>query len=180
MNARPTIVLVGLMGSGKSTVARRLAERLGTSTADTDDIVEASVGKSVRMIFADDGESAFRAAETRALESALTSSVGVVAAAGGVVLSETNRALLHRSRRNGDAVVVWLRADRSTLVQRAEKGAHRPLLDAGADEALERMAAERTPLYTEVSDATVDTDGLSVDEVVDRVLAAVPESQEAQ
>lgn len=176
MNALPKIVLVGLMGSGKSTVARRLATRTGTSAADTDDIIEASEGRTVREIFAEDGEATFRAAETRALESALTSTAGVVAAAGGVVLSEANRALLKRARDDGEAVVVWLRADQSTLVKRAESGDHRPLLDDGADDAMKRMAHERTPLYVEVSDVTVDTDGLTIDEVVELVLAAVPDA----
>lgn len=173
MGTSPTIVLVGLMGTGKSTVAERLASSLGVAVADTDDIVEARVGKTVRRIFSEDGEAVFRAAETEALDSALSSGAGVVAAAGGVVLSEANRAMLNRARRESGAVVVWLRADPATLVRRTRRGAHRPLLDGAPDEAIAQMANERTPLYASVCDASIDTDGLSVDDVVGSVLAVL-------
>lgn len=166
-------MLVGLMGTGKSTVAEKLASVLGVTVADTDEIVEAAAGKAVRRIFAEDGEHTFRAAETVALESALSSGAGVVAAAGGVVLSETNRALLNHERSAGRAVVVWLRADAATLVRRTSSGVHRPLLDDRPDDAIARMATERTPLYASVCDASIDTDGLSVDDVVGSVLAAL-------
>ena len=96
MKTPTTIVLVGLMGSGKSTVARRLATRLSTDVADTDEIVEAQTGRTVREIFDTDGEAAFRDAESKALETALASGAGVVAAAGGVVLSAANRAVSER------------------------------------------------------------------------------------
>lgn len=169
----PTIVLVGLMGSGKSTVAEKLASRLGVAVADTDEIVESKVGKTVRRIFTEDGEVVFRAAETDALGTALSSGAGVVAAAGGVVLSETNRAMLNRARTDGDVVVVWLRADPETLARRTKRGAHRPLLDGSPDDVIVQMARERTPLYEDVCDASVDTDGLSVDEVVESVLVVL-------
>lgn len=173
MGSSPTIVLVGLMGSGKSTVAERLAATLGVEVADTDEIVESRVGKSVRQIFGEDGEAVFRAAESEALDSALSSGARVVAAAGGVVLSEANREMLNRARREGGAVVVWLRADPRTLVRRTQKGTHRPLLDDAPDDAITQMARERSSLYAAVCDASIDTDGLSVDEVVGSVLAVV-------
>lgn len=173
MGTSPTIVLVGLMGSGKSTVAERLASTLGVALADTDEIVESKVGKTVRRIFEEDGEAAFRAAETEALGAALASGAGVIAAAGGVVLSETNRAMLNRARHESGAVVVWLRADPGTLVRRTRRGVHRPLLDGAPDEAITTMARERAPLYAEVSDASIDTDGLTVDDVVGSVLSVL-------
>lgn len=168
------------MGSGKSTVARRLAKRLSTDVADTDVIVETQSGRTVREIFDADGEVAFREAESKALETALASGAGVVAAAGGVVLSAANREALRRESKAGRAFVVWLRAEQSTLLRRTGSGVHRPLLDDGADEALSRMAAERSPLYAEVSDASVDTDGRAVDDVVGLVLAAVKLAKETE
>src|SRR5262245_1009332 len=119
------IVLVGLMGSGKSTVARALAQRLHRPVVDSDAEIEAKTGRTVREIFATDGEAAFRALETESLQAALDSDEpSVIAAAGGVVLSATNRAAL----RAADARVVWLRAEPELLVARVAGGDHRPLL----------------------------------------------------
>lgn len=168
----PTIVLVGLMGTGKSTVARRLGERLGRPVLDTDRVVEAAEGRSVREIFAGSGEEAFREMESRALEVALGGDAVVVAAAGGIVLRSSNRDLLAAARRRGVAVVVWLRADTSSLVARTSRGTHRPLLDGDPVGTLSRLADERGALYAEVADAVVDTDDLDVDAVVDAVLGA--------
>ncbi|HQV56554.1 MAG TPA: shikimate kinase, partial [Ilumatobacteraceae bacterium] len=109
------IVLVGLMGSGKSTVARRIGARLGRPVLDSDEMIEELTGKSVRQIFAEQGEPAFREQEQAVLADALANEEpSVIAAAGGVVLSAANRRLLA----DADAVVVWLRADPVLLQQR--------------------------------------------------------------
>lgn len=161
------IVLVGLMGSGKSTVARRLGDRLDRPVLDSDDMIEELTGKSVRQIFADQGEQAFREQEQAVLASALANEqAAVIAAAGGVVLSAANRGLLDEA----DAVVIWLRAGPDVLQQRVRTGGHRPLLDDDPRRVLAKMHADRQPLYEEVADFIVDVDGRSVDEVVTLVL----------
>jgi len=161
------LVLVGLMGTGKSTVGRVLAQRLHRRLVDTDAEVEARAGRTVRQIFADEGEAVFRKLETEALAEALDSVPPVViAAAGGVVLAPENRLALKRAA----AKVVWLSADPSLLVSRAKAAGHRPLLDADPAGVLEAMAVARQPLYREVAHVVVSVDGRSPSEVADAVL----------
>jgi shikimate kinase len=161
------LVLVGLMGSGKSTVARIVAERLGRRVVDSDAVIESATGRTVRQIFIDDGEDAFRALETAALLDALASPVpAVIAAAGGVVLRDENRTAL----KNSSAKVVWLCATPALLIERVTSGAHRPLLDDDPAGTLQRMHETRDPLYREVADVIVLVDHRSVGEVVEAVL----------
>lgn len=168
-----SIVLVGLMGTGKSSVARRLGARLGVDVVDTDREIEASDGRQVRQIFAESGEESFRDMESAALSAAMSRSACVVAAAGGAVLRSENRELLMRASAEGRAVVVWLRAGTDSLVARTARGGHRPLLDGDRAGTLARLAEERSEMYAEVADIVVDTDDRDVDEVVDVVMAAV-------
>ena len=156
-----------MMGVGKTTVGRVLGERLGRRVLDSDLVIEARTGRTVREIFATDGEAAFRAMETEALIEALTEQEPVViAAAGGVVLSERNRTAL----RDSPSKVVWLCADPATLVERVRSGGHRPLLDDDPAATLQRMFDERAPLYRQVADAIVLVDNRSVADIVDAVL----------
>lgn len=161
------LVLVGMMGAGKSTVGRIVAERLGRELLDSDAVIETATGRTVREIWAADGEEAFRTLETRALREALAADApSVIAAAGGVVLREENRRMLAEA----DARVVWLMATPDVLVDRVRSGMHRPLLDDDPEGTLQRMWAEREPLYQEVADAIVSVDGRSINEVVEAVL----------
>jgi shikimate kinase len=161
------LVLVGMMGVGKTTIARVLSDRLDRPVLDTDALLEARTGRAVREIFATDGEPAFRALETEVLCDALAATVpSIIAAAGGVVLSPVNRAMLTAS----PARVVWLCADPATLVDRVRGGGHRPLLDGDAAGTLQRMFVEREALYREVADAIVLVDNRSVSDVVEAVL----------
>jgi shikimate kinase len=161
------VVLVGLMGSGKSTVARILAERLGRRLIDTDTVIEQRTGRTVRDIFAADGEGAFRALEAEVLVQSLAEpEPAVIAAAGGVVLRSENRAALADS----GARVVWLSADPATLVERVRGGGHRPLLDDDAAGTLQRMHTDREPLYREVAHLIVRVDGRSAADVAEAVL----------
>lgn len=161
------LVLVGLMGSGKTTVGRIVAERLGRPFLDSDDVVEARTGRTVREIWRSDGEAAFRRLEREALRDALAADKpSVIAAAGGVVLSADNRAALN----DAHAVVAWLHADNATLVARATSGEHRPLLDADPAGTLAQMAAEREPLYRDVADVVVDTGERSAADVAEEII----------
>jgi shikimate kinase len=161
------LVLVGLMGSGKTTVARIVADHLGRQVIDSDAVIEKATGRTVREIFADDGEEAFRSFETAALLDALaTEEPAVIAAAGGVVLREENRDALKEST----ARVVWLCAAPDLLVERVMSSGHRPLLDDDPAGTLQRMYDTRQALYREVADAVVLVDHRSPDEVAEAVL----------
>ncbi|MDO8391964.1 MAG: shikimate kinase [Actinomycetota bacterium] len=161
------VVLVGMMGVGKTTIARVLSVRLSRDVWDSDQVIEHRSGRTVRSIFAEDGEPAFRALESEVLLQALASPIPlVIATGGGVVLAEANRRALCES----GARIVWLCADPATLVDRVKSGGHRPLLDHDPAGTLQRMMSEREALYREVADAIVLVDNRSVSEVVEAVL----------
>lgn len=161
------LLLVGLMGAGKSTVARVLGERLARPVVDTDQAVERIAGRSVREIFRYDGEDAFRGLETQALLAALAADEpSVIAAGGGMVLRDENRAAMRAS----GAQVVWLAADPDLLAERVRGGSHRPALDGDPEGTLRRMHETREPLYREVADLIVRVDGRSVGDVVEAIL----------
>jgi len=161
------VVIVGAPGAGKSTVGRRLAKRWGVPFRDSDQIVEAEAGKSVSEIFVDEGEAEFRARERDVITRALDDLDGVLSLGGGAVLDDTTRARL------ADAPCVWLRVGVTEASRRVGLTASRPLLLGNVRGTLITLLDERTPLYEEVATWTVDTDGRSVDEVVDAVAAAV-------
>jgi len=163
------LLLVGMMGAGKTTVGRMVAERLGCPYVDSDAEVAADTGRSAPEILATDGEAALRAAESAALREAVSRPVPVVmSVAGGAVLDAGNRALIRDS-----GTVVWLRATPATLAKRVGDGAGRPLLGEDPAAALIRLDEVRRPLYAEVADVVVDVDDLTPAEAADRVLASV-------
>jgi shikimate kinase len=169
------VVLVGLMGSGKTTTGRLLAEALSRPLVDSDLLIEATTGRTVREIFATDGEAAFRTLETAALVEALGRPEPlVIAAAGGVVLREENR----RALLDADAFVVWLQADLAVLESRAATGVHRPLLDDDPAGALRQMSLDRAERYAEVADAAVDTTARPPDVVVAEILRVLDLEEE--
>ena len=161
------LVLVGMMGVGKSTVGRLVAAELDRPLFDSDEMIEQRSGRTVREIWSTDGEDAFRTLETDTLLEALAEpEESVIAAAGGVVLSERNREALA----SADAHVVWLLADVDVLLDRVRNGMHRPLLDDDPEGTLRRMYVERAALYQEVADAVVSVDHRSPNDVAKAVL----------
>ena len=167
----PGLALVGYRGTGKSTVGRLVAERLGRPFVDADAALEARLGRSIRSVFEECGESAFRDRE-EALLAELTSTPGrVLATGGGVVLRESNRAALRRF-----GFVVWLTAEPCNLAARLQKGAAagvRPALTAaGTLGEIADVLSARTPLYRAVADAEIATDGRTPVEVAREVLAS--------
>jgi shikimate kinase len=164
------LVLVGMMATGKSTIGRAVARRTGRPFIDSDAQIEAETGHTVREIFEQQGEAAFRRLEADALAKALgTTEPAVIAAAGGVVLSPHNRALLKTAGR-----VVWLRADPRTLAHRVRPNDHRPLLEDDPLGTLTRLADDRADLYAEVADAVIDVDRRDKRDLVREVEALVP------
>ncbi|HVB93766.1 MAG TPA: shikimate kinase [Acidimicrobiales bacterium] len=161
------LLLVGMMGAGKTTVGELAAARLGWEFFDSDAQVLAATGRTVPEIFADDGEPAFRAEESRVLADAVAgSSPVVISVAGGAVLSEANRSLLA-----GSGVVVWLRADPETLGRRVGSGDGRPLIGEDPLESLRSLDRIRRPLYASIANLVIDVDQLAPEAVVDQVLA---------
>jgi shikimate kinase len=161
------VFLVGMMGAGKTTVGQLLARRLGVAYLDSDAEIARRTGRTVPQIWHEDGEAAFRAEETRVLaEAAVSPEPAVVAVAGGAVLDPANRGIIA-----GGGRVVWLRADPATLAARVGDGTGRPLLEGDPAAALASLDAVRRPVYASLAGTVVDVDGLSPDEIVERIVA---------
>jgi shikimate kinase len=164
-----TVALVGLMGAGKTSIGRRLAQRLGLPFIDADAEIEAAAGQSVEEIFQRHGEAAFRDGERRVIARLLDTPAHVLATGGGAFMDPSTRALL-RAR----AITIWLRADLELMLARVARRGNRPLLKGGDPRAvLERLIAERYPVYAE-ADITVDSIDAPPEMTVERVLAALP------
>ena len=163
---RRHVILVGLPGSGKTTVGRLVAAALGAEFVDLDEAIERRTGKSVPRIFAEDGETAFRALEADVGSAVLRARPAVVAPGGGFAASERTRELARSS-----GLVVYLETDPQEAVRRLGGAAGRPLLEGGDPE--RRMAsllAERGALYRE-SECAVDTTGVPAEDVARRVVS---------
>jgi shikimate kinase len=158
------VVLVGMMGSGKSTVGRLLAQQTGWPRYDNDALLQELYGMTAKEIVEERGEDAKREAENAALAFGLTRPAPcIVDAAGGTITSEASRAALNA------ATVVWLRARPKTLYRRAVGGAHRPFMESG-DEWVRKTDAERRPLYASVADIVIDTDRRRPADIADLVM----------
>ena len=158
------VVLIGLMGAGKTRVGRALAERIGVGFADSDDAIVEAAGMDIAAIFEAYGEDAFRDLEARVLAGMLDGGARVISTGGGAFMREETRSLI-----TDRAISLWLKAEPATLAKRISNPDSRPLLrgrDAVA--VLEALAAERHPVYAG-ADLAVDTDGLELDDAVDRV-----------
>ena len=160
----PGVVLVGFMGSGKSSVGRELARRFGAPFVDVDERIESAAGSPIRDLFAREGEPAFREREKSALREALSVKGRVIATGGGAFSDEENRVLLRAY-----APVVYLEAAVETLLGRLAGDLGRPLLRGGDREAVVReLLSRRIPGYR-TADVTVRTDGRTVEEVAGQV-----------
>jgi shikimate kinase len=163
----PVVVLVGVPGSGKSTVGALLADRLRVGFRDTDHDIELAQGKSVPDIFVDSGEPHFRDLERLAVLDAIREHDGVLALGGGAVLDPATRALLLHQP------TVWLQVGAAAGAHRVGLDVPRPVLLGNVRGRLSTLLAERGPLYAEVARLAVDTETRTPDEVVDAILAGL-------
>ncbi len=165
---RRSLVLVGLMGAGKSSIGRRLADTLGWPFVDSDDEIAAAAGCSIADIFSIHGEPIFRDLEARVITRLLQGEKRVIATGGGAWMQPAIRAVIKEH-----ATSVWLRADLDVLTRRVERRNHRPLLETGDKRSiLEKLMAERYPVYAE-ADVVVDSGDGPQERVVQQMIAAL-------
>jgi shikimate kinase len=163
------LVLVGFMGSGKSSVGREIARRWGFRFVDTDTTIRQKYRISIPDIFASFGEPVFRDEENKALLDLQNSRHAVIATGGGIVLQDRNHPLLRSL-----GVVAWLTASEEVIWERVSRNQNRPLLRTKDPRAtIGDLMSTRCPLYGSLADITVETSGLTHQEVADRVLAAI-------
>ena len=157
-----SVVLVGMMGAGKSSVGRRLGARLGIPFVDADTEIETAAGMAISEIFAQHGESYFRAGEARVIARLLAHGPQVVATGGGSVMDANTRALIRAK-----GISIWLKADLDVLLKRTRRRNDRPLVDKIKD-----LLPVREPLYAE-ADITIQSRDEPHEMIVDEVIAAL-------
>jgi shikimate kinase len=160
------IFLIGPMGSGKSAVGRQLARMLHLTFVDSDDEIESRTGVDISFIFEKEGEDGFRAREVRVIDDLSNMDAVVLATGGGAVIDPETR-----SRLGARGFVVYLYTTVEQQLQRTEKGRDRPLLESGdRSEILETLMEVRDPMYREIADLVVETDGRRVKAVANEIL----------
>ena len=163
-----SVVLVGMMGAGKSTIGRRLAARLRLPFLDADTEIETAAGMSIPDIFETHGEPHFRDGEARVIARLLDGGPGVLATGGGAFLREETRERIRRK-----AVSIWLKADVDTIMRRVKRRADRPLLQTADPAAtVERMVGEREPIY-QAADLTIWSREVPHEKIVDECIDAL-------
>lgn len=168
------ITLIGLRGSGKSSIAAPLAARQNADWIDADDEIERRAGKSISEIFADEGEPHFRQLERAVMQDLLSRESIIIAAGGGAILNAETRAAMRTA-----GPVVWLNASVEALEQRinqdASTGSRRPALTTRASqrEEIQHLLEQREPLYREAASIVIQTDDKSVDQIVEEIISAL-------
>jgi shikimate kinase len=171
VNAAKSIVLIGMMGAGKSSVGRSLQRQSGLARLDTDEMLVTEFGMSIAQIFEKHGEEKFRDAETEVLRKLATDRPVIVVTGGGIVTRGQNVELL-----KGIGTIVWLAADEAILFERAARRDHRPLLQKEDPRAIfSKLFREREPLYTAAADIRIDTSRMNHDEVAETILNKMEE-----
>jgi shikimate kinase len=158
-----SVVLVGKMGAGKSSIGRRLAGRLGLSFVDADTEIETAAGMSIPEIFDKHGEPYFRAGEARVIARLLDHGPQVLATGGGAIMDQSTRDLIHAK-----GISIWLKADLDVLAKRTKRRGDRPLVDKMKD-----LLPLREPIYA-LSDIVVQSRDEPHETIVDEIIAALP------
>jgi shikimate kinase len=170
-----SIVLVGLMGAGKSTIGRRLAQKLDLAFVDADAEIEQAAGKSVQDIFRDHGEASFREGERRVIARLLESGPQVLATGGGAFMTEETRNNISRR-----GIAVWLKADIALLMKRVRRRDNRPLLKAdNPEEVMQTLIEQRYPVYSQ-ADIIVESRDVPHSSIVSDVIRALAAYQRAR
>lgn len=165
-----TVVLVGLMGSGKTRIGIELARLLSLPFVDSDKEIERAAGLTVTEIFTKFGEAEFRKGEHKIIQRLLTGEPKILASGGGAFIQEPVRALIKKQ-----AISVWLKTELETLLDRTNRSTHRPLLQVNDRRAtMEKLMAARYPIYAE-ADITVTTDGMTPLAVAKQIRSALSE-----
>ena len=166
MNMPGSLILTGPMGAGKSTIGRQLAKQLGLPFLDSDQEIESRTGVDIPLIFELEGEHGFRKREAAVIDE-LTRQPGILlATGGGAVLDPVNREYLKTRGR-----VIYLHATVNQQLKRTQKDRHRPLLQTENPRGkLEELMAIRDPLYREIADLVIETDGMRVRDVVNKIM----------
>jgi shikimate kinase len=163
------IILIGLMGCGKSTVGRILAKRIRFQIVDIDELIESRTGREIREIFKTDGEESFRRIESITIESIAHMTRCIIATGGGAVLRPENREALKKT-----GFVIWLTASLDTLFERVSRNNRRPLLQTpNPRQTLSDLMSQREPFYRETADATFDTSEMELEDVAAHIEARV-------
>ena len=173
MTSTRNIILIGPMGSGKTTVGKMLAKTLGRDFVDTDQCIEDALEVSISWIFDQEGEVGFRLRETKMLKQQLQRSGLVIATGGGIVTVEENRKILAES----DCLIIYLRPDLKVLYRRLSQSKKRPLIDNDEDkqQQIEKLFEQRDPLYTQVADITHNSGNSSINKQAQQLSAAIHE-----
>ena len=167
MHKKNNIFLIGLMGTGKTTVGRQLSRKLNMAFYDSDRVVEEHTGADIPLIFEKEGESGFRKREAAAIDELTQKNNIILATGGGAVLDAENRNhLINRG------TVFYLKSNLKTLIERTSKDKNRPLLHAeeSAEVILKRLLDERGPLYEETADYVIETANNSIHDVIQAII----------
>ena len=160
------IILIGFMGTGKSTIGRNLSQTFGYPLIDTDQMIVEKQGRTIPKIFEEDGEQAFRDMETNLLRSLFKHNGHIISTGGGIICRAENRALLREL-----GYVVWLQASPAEILNRTSRNSNRPLLNnADPEGTIRRLLEIRVPLYTETAHLCIETDQLNFDEVTTGII----------
>ncbi|MCI1880810.1 MAG: shikimate kinase [Sporolactobacillus sp.] len=162
------VILIGFMGSGKTTVGKRLADRLGCPHLDLDELIVRTSGQSISRIFAEHGESGFRELETQSLAAALTKR-GILSTGGGTPVREENRRMLIHT----DVPVVLLKTAPGVILERLKRDGTRPLLETLDRSQFIALYRKRLGFYHQVADVQIVTDEKSPDEVVAEIIRRI-------
>jgi len=169
MKKYKNIYLIGLMGSGKTTLGKVLSKKLDKHFYDSDQVIEEKLGVNVPMIFEYEGEAGFREREKDILKELVSKQNIVLATGGGIILSESNRDLLAK---NG--IVIYLKSNQKDLVLRMKNDKTRPLLKNGNVELIiKKLCQEREPLYEEIADFKIATKNKRIYEVVNEIIRVI-------
>ncbi len=163
---RSNIVLIGFMGSGKSSIGRRLADIFGYKFIDTDSLIETKTGKSIKKIFQTEGEQAFRQIEHSVVVEVSREKRAIISCGGGVVINQDNINALKKT-----GLIIYLKADVNSLFERAKKANTRPLLMVeNPKEEFERIFSQRKKMYEEAADKVIEVGERSQEEIVAEIV----------